>query len=199
MSVRSIDDIQDLYAEIDGAVTAFKLATGLRCRPQCGQCCPGAPVTASVTEMLPAAAALLASGEIDRWIERLEAAGSSCVAFSPAPLPETGGHCLIYRHRPSMCRLFGFAAVRNGHGQLALSTCRLIRRAFPEAAAYAEAFLAEGGPAPLLAGYSQRLFGLDPTAHPVPINQSLGRAIQRCGLAAALSARPCAEQLPQAG
>jgi Fe-S-cluster containining protein len=199
MSVRSINDIQDLYAEIDCAVAAFKLATGLRCLSQCGRCCPGAPVTASAVEMLPAALSLLASPEIEQWLERLAAPGSTCVAFSSVPLPETGGHCLIYRHRPTMCRLFGFAAVRNRRGNPEVSICRLIRQAFPEAAARAEALLADGGAAPLLAGYSQRLFGLDAAAHPMPINHALAQAVQRCGLAAALEAQASTEELPQTG
>jgi len=194
-----ITDVRNLYAEMDRAVTAFKLATGLRCPARCGQCCPDAPVTASVVEMLPAADALLATGGIESWLEKLEAGGSTCVAFSSAPLPETGGHCLIYDHRPTMCRLFGFAVVRRPHGQMALSTCRVIRQALPEAVAQAEAFLSGGGSAPLLAGYSQRLFGLDPTAHPMPINQALFQAIQRCGLSSALGSRPGAEGLPRAG
>jgi hypothetical protein len=154
---------------------------------------------ASVVEMLPAAAALLSTAGIESWLEKLEAGGPTCVAFSSAPLPENGGHCLIYDHRPTMCRLFGFAAVRRRDGQLALSTCRVIRQALPEAVARAEAFLADGGTAPLLVGYSQRLFGLDPSARPTPINQALFQAIQRCGLSSALGSRPGAENLPRAG
>jgi uncharacterized protein len=199
MSGPLITDIQHLYAEIDRAVTAFKLASGLRCLAQCGRCCPDAPVTASLVEMLPAAAALIASGGIESWLEKLEAGGSTCVGFSATPLPETGGHCLIYDHRPAMCRLFGFAAVRRRDGQSALSTCRHIRQALPEAVARAEAFLADGGTAPLLAGYSQQCFGLDPSARPIPINQALFQAIQRCGLSSALEPRPGAEDLFRAG
>ncbi len=199
MSPLPVADMQGLYAEIDRAITAFKLATGLRCRSQCGQCCPEASIAVTMVEMLPAAAALLASGDIQHWLAKLADAGRTCVAFSPDPLPETGGHCRIYEHRPVVCRLFGFAAIRNRLGKLELSTCRPIRQDFPEAVSRAEALLAKDIPAPLLTGYSQRLFGLDPTAHPMPINQALARAIQRCGLFSTLDTPPGAEPLPRAG
>jgi hypothetical protein len=114
-------------------------------------------------------------------------------------LPESGGHCLLYARRPVVCRLFGFAAVRNRLGMLELSTCQPIRRDFPQAVLRAEAWLAAGSPAPLLAGYSQRLFGLDPTARLLPINEALKRAIAHCGLAAALERPLAPAEFPGAG
>ena len=193
-----IVEIQSLYAEIDRDIAAFKLATGLRCRNGCGQCCPGAQIRVSAAEMLPAAAALLRSGAADIWLERLAAGPDTCVGFSPAPVPETGGHCTLYAQRPIVCRLFGFAASRNRRSELELSTCRIIKADAPEAVARAAQLLAAGQPAPLLTAYGARVFSLDPTAHALPINQAMDRALERCGLAFGLQALPVMAELPRA-
>ncbi len=196
MSPLPIREVQDLYDEIDRSIAAFKLATGLRCRQDCGQCCPGAQIRVAMVEMLPAAAFLLKAGSIDECLHRLSAAGDTCVGYSPEPLPENGGHCLFYPYRPTVCRLFGFSAMRNRTGILELSTCRPIRQDFPEAVSRAEALLASEESVPLLTGFSQRLFGLEPSAHLMPINHALAQAIERCGLMVALNGQANSEVLP---
>ncbi len=194
-----IDEIQTLYGEIDRQVATFQLASGLRCRNGCGQCCPGAPVQATVVEMLPAAAALVRADLAGRWLERLAAAPDTCVGYSIAAVSEQGGHCLLYAYRPSVCRLFGFAARRSRLGQLELSVCRTIREDLPEAVNRAAALLAEGWLSPSLTAHQARIFGLDPGGRLMPINQALGIALQRCGLAATLDRLPAPADLPRAG
>ena len=194
-----IEEIQSLYGEIDRQVATFQIATGLRCRSGCGDCCPGAPIHAAVVEMLPLAASLVRGGVADVWLERLAAGGDTCVGFSSTTLAPDTGHCTFYAHRPIVCRLFGFAASRNRRGGLELSSCRLIKAEMPEAVARAAALLAANGPAPSLTAYTTRIFGLDPGAFLKPINQALGLAIERCGLALAFETPASAIDLPRAG
>ena len=194
-----IQEFQTLCGEIDRQVATFQLATGLRCRCGCGDCCPGASIPATVVEMLPLAASLLKGGVADVWFERLAAGGATCVGFSSTILAPDAGHCAFYAHRPIACRLFGFAANRNRRGGLELSTCRLIKTEMPEAVSRAPALLAAGELAPSLTAYSTRIFGLDPGARLMPINQALILAIERCGLALAFETPASATDLPRAG
>ena len=118
------------------------------------------------------------------------------IRFNLAP---DAGHCAFYTHRPIVCRLFGFAANRNRRGGLELSTCRLIKAEMPEAVSRAVALLAAGELVPSLTAYSARIFGLDPGARLMPINQALGLAMERCGLALTFETPASATDLPRAG
>jgi len=194
-----IDEVLRIHAEIDREVAAFKLLTGLRCRDGCGRCCPEAPIQVSVVEMLPAAAALVRSGNAQEWFDRLAVGPVTCVGYAPVERPGLAGRCILYTQRPAVCRLFGFAAVRNRRGRLELSTCRPIREDLPAAVTRADARIAEGSIPPLLAGYTGRIFGLDPTARLLPINGALRRALERCALAFEMETGLPPEGLPRAG
>ncbi len=199
MILALIREMESLYGEIDRQVAAFQLATGLRCRPGCGHCCPGAPVQATVVEMLPAAAALIRARLADPWLDRLGGAGETCAGFSTRRVAPGAGHCTLYSHRPAVCRLFGFAARQDRWGRRELSICRIIKADLPEAVAHAVRGLDQQMPVPCLTAYQARIFGLEPGARLMPINQALGRALQRCGLALTLEESSTPLDLPRAG
>ena len=178
-----VSRIMDFYTQIDRAVAEFQLKSGLRCPAGCGACCPTADVQATVLEMLPAAHEILCSGETDIWMGRLTAQPDpgQCLFYSTQSTPDGGGHCLFYRWRPMLCRLFGFAAVRGRTGTRALSVCRHIKLTDPQTAS-AAALLADE--APCFVHHSSRIYALDPVlgTRLMPVNTALRHAIERLGL-----------------
>ncbi|MBS3906955.1 MAG: YkgJ family cysteine cluster protein [Syntrophaceae bacterium] len=50
-----------------------------------------------------------------QWLERIASVRETerCVFFHPDPLIPGNGHCQLYVFRPSVCRLFPFAAMKN--------------------------------------------------------------------------------------
>jgi len=178
-----LSQLMALYADIDRAVAAFQLKSGLRCPAGCGRCCPTADVQVTVLEMLPMAHAMFCDGTAAQWLERLSGASGSgvCILYAVQPADDAAGHCGYYPWRPGLCRLFGFAAVRGRTGSRSLSVCRHNRRNDPPGTAAALALAAE---APCFTHYGTRIYGLDPAlgARLMPINAALRQALERLGL-----------------
>ena len=95
-----------------------------------------------------------------------------------AARPDVDGRCGLYEHRPSICRVFGFAARRAKASEgLDLATCKDLRRFTPETVARAEAVIAAGFDAPRV------------DRAPAELGPDLGgRAIERLGIERALLA-----------
>jgi Fe-S-cluster containining protein len=168
-----------LYQEADAAADALTAATGLRCPTGCGECCARHDPHVTVADMVPLARAAVAGGTAEALLARaLAAPAGPCVYFVPGRLP---GGCTVYPLRPILCRLFGFAAVRDKHGAAALAACEVHKATTPEVAARAIAHVAAGGPVAILAEYQARADGLDDPglAEQLPINVALARALER--------------------
>jgi uncharacterized protein len=172
----------DIFAQIDRQVTAFQLKTGLRCPTGCGLCCPAADVQTTAVEMLPAAHEILCRGESSVWIDRIRMEGldGTCVFYRRQSISDVPGHCEMYPLRPMVCRLFGFAAVRDRLGAPKLSVCKHLKNSDPDLVARASDHQNE---APRFADFGISVLSLDATgAHLIPINAALDQAIMRLGL-----------------
>jgi Fe-S-cluster containining protein len=168
-----------LYAEADAATASLATATGLACPPGCGECCARHDPHVTIADVVPLARAAVAAGTAEALLDRaLAAPAGPCVYFVPGRLP---GGCTVYELRPVLCRLFGFAAVRDKHGRAALAACEVHKAATPEVAARAIAHVAAGGAVAILAEYQARADGLDDPAlaEQLPINVALARALER--------------------
>ena len=178
-----VAQVMAVYAEMDQQVVAFQLKSGLRCLAGCGRCCPQAPVEATVLEMLPAANEILLRGQGDVWLENLRGKENSadCVFYSDYPDPGSQGHCTFYNWRPTVCRLFGFAAVRTRHKQKKLSVCKYLKPGHPAEVAAAMVLQAE---APCFSDAASRVYSIKPDlgANLMPINAALRNAILHLGL-----------------
>jgi Fe-S-cluster containining protein len=163
-----------LYQDADRATTALSSATGLACPTGCGECCARHDPHVTIADVEPIADAAVADGTAEAMLDRaLAAPAGPCVYFAPGRLP---GGCTIYELRPVLCRLFGFAAVRDKHG----------------APARAAAHVAAGGDVAILAEYQARADGLEPDparTEQLPINVALSRALERALLRARLAQR----------
>jgi Fe-S-cluster containining protein len=170
--------VRGVYTEIDAATEAFRRGSGLACVEGCGACCRKPGIEARVVEMLPAALALTAAGTAAEWHERATAvADGACVFYQPDPEDPRRGRCGNYEHRPSVCRLFGFAAVKRRDGRPELASCRPMKDAFAATLA-----ALDPAAAPAFADYGLKV-GLA-TAHSglselLPINTALARALEK--------------------
>lgn len=121
-------DAQELCGEVLGVLeeaeaeaVRFGRAAMLACPSGCGDCCRDDRPEDSVLAALPAARWAVGQG----MEEALAAAagarpGGPCLFYDEA----LEGHCTIYRLRPLVCRLFGFAGWRDKHGLARFRPCR---------------------------------------------------------------------------
>jgi Fe-S-cluster containining protein len=178
-----VSQVLALYADLDRQVATFQLESGLRCLPQCGRCCPVSDIYTTVLEMLPLAEEMLRRGAAEAWLTRigLAAATPGCILYQVHPPENVGGHCGFYPWRPSVCRLFGFAAVRNRNGGRSLAACKCLKAAAPLAV---EAAGVHAEKAPCFSDVGAILYAIDPAAGSrlMPINGALQQAVQRTGL-----------------
>ena len=169
-----------IYAAADAAIARFQAATGLACPRGCGRCCEEQTPFVRVADMEEIAAAHVARGIGEDTLARAKAAGSlhPCVIFAPGRLP---GGCTEYELRPTLCRLFGFGAVRDKHGEAALAACRVHKQETPEVAARAIAFVASGGDVPIFAEWQAAADAESDDGDPtlMPINEALAIALER--------------------
>ncbi|NJL55473.1 YkgJ family cysteine cluster protein [bacterium] len=174
-----------LYAEIDRQTAAFAEGTGLACPPGCGACCLSPEVEATVLEMLPLAQWLVHEGRGEEVLADLVRWGiRQCIFYGFQSEDGTLGRCGVYAVRPLLCRLFGFAAVRDRTGRAQLAACWRHQETVPEAVDRARQAIGLGEPVPLFNEWAMRLSQLDPHygVERLPINEALGRAIGYYGL-----------------
>lgn len=179
-------NVTDVFADIDCQTKAFADATGLRCKPGCGQCCLNPGIETTISEMLPLANHLWDTHQALAVTARIEAQQSQgvCVMFAPSPEGLGQGQCSAYSYRPGICRLFGFAATQMKNGSRALFTCATMKTAYGEACRGAQAYLDQGGGAPNASTHTLRVFAVDAQhgSRLMPINQALSEAIAHAGL-----------------
>lgn len=181
--MKIINDLMVLYDKIDEDIARFQKETGLQCPFGCGLCCPTADIYATVLEMLPAAAEIFRQGKEDYWLTRISEAPPSpgCVLYLSDRPDQCPGHCAFYPWRATVCRLFGFAAVRTRDGGQILAACKHLKAHDPEAVGAATA---HSDNAPCFSNINSLLYAIDPTLgnRLMPINEALREAIHRIGL-----------------
>jgi len=179
-----IEETLYVYREIDRKVSLFQVATGLRCPPGCGVCCESPKIEATILECLPLANKICRQKEEDTIMAAIDKAmaadDAKCVLFRSDEAIAGHGRCSYYRHRPLICRLFGFAARRDKFGGQEICLCRVVRDNNREAM---KSF-SESSTDALMAPIYQDSFMRVSTIHPdlgfrlFPINIALTRALE---------------------
>jgi Fe-S-cluster containining protein len=190
MNADVIQQVKEIFAQIDRQTAVVQAATGLNCPAGCGRCCENPEVETTVLEMIPLALELWQRGEALEWLSRSQAVENRgvCVLYQPDPFVPGNGRCSAYEFRPSICRLFALATVTNKQGKPELAACVRHKEIMPETVQEAKAAIADGLPAPNFAEISIQLAMLDPSGcEKMPINQALTLALQRVGLIAQLA------------
>ncbi|MBF0504902.1 MAG: YkgJ family cysteine cluster protein [Candidatus Omnitrophica bacterium] len=182
-----IADIMLLYEDIDLKTLNFAHQTALRCKAGCGACCENPDIETTVAEVLPLAVHLWMLDQAENKLKAIQskATGGICIFYHPDPLTVNKGHCSIYAYRPGICRLFGFCARRDKHGQSQLMTCKIIKENHAQACLETQERLRQGLlPALLLNIHASHVFNIDPAwgGKLLPINQAVQRALEKVGL-----------------
>ncbi|HEY9738784.1 MAG TPA: YkgJ family cysteine cluster protein [Trichocoleus sp.] len=179
-------DVLKVYQQIDQQTAAFQAATGLRCAAGCGRCCDNPHIEATPLEMLPAALELIRRAEAEQRLTQLASLGSPslCSFYEVDEAVPGNGRCQMYTWRPTLCRLFGYAASRDKQGQAVLATCAGHAIAMPEVLSDAQGAIANGLPVPLFADWQSQVSSIDPHwgTQQMPINQALRVALERLSL-----------------
>lgn len=183
--VLKVKRIQRLFDRLEYEVTQFQNLTGIKCMSSCGHCCTKPDIEASVLEFLPLAFQLFLEKKTENFkSELLKTEQSSiCALFKINTLALNHnyimGHCSSYQHRGLICRLFGFASVKDKHEKKRLSTCKLIKSKFSEEIQLASTIHAIEN-MPNFSDYYSRLMQIDfklaKEFH--PINKAILRAIE---------------------
>ena len=184
--IKLLDEIRQIYQEIDQQIAFFQKATDLHCPECCGSCCESQEVEATVTELLPLADEIFQSGRQDSLAELIEQSEKmsdlACVLYRPDPLLPGNGRCGQYPLRPLICRLFGFAGRYNKSEELEFSTCKKIRVQDPQKVSAAQELIRAGLNVPVFQSSFMRLASLHPGLgfQRFPINQALKKALEYC-------------------
>lgn len=175
--------VLEVYRGLDVAVAEFAARTGLACPKGCGHCCRSEKVEATVLECIPLAFELFRTFQAELILKRLEKDGDElrCVLYR-ADFTEAGlWGCSQYRHRPVICRLFGFAGNRDRGGIPRLAMCRVMKEGLgPEATA----LVADDSSMPLFSDAGLRITALHPGlgVARMPVNTALREALQKVGM-----------------
>lgn len=178
-----IESVADLLKDISRQTFAFEQTVAYKCRTGCGACCTKPSVEALVVEMLPVAKHLIDTGKVDEAYDRLSLGiDHSCILYEPSPENVNMGRCSQYDFRPSICRLFGFSAVKKKSGLPELATCQIHKETYPEAVRAAQVSVEEGTPVPVISEHNFQLRNLASESSlefSMPINKALKLAIEK--------------------
>ncbi|MDH5603744.1 MAG: YkgJ family cysteine cluster protein [Cyclobacteriaceae bacterium] len=170
-----------IFNDLEKETVKFKAQTGLSCLPLCGFCCTRPNVMASPVEFLPFAWSLYKEQRAEIFLDGLDQDdGAQCPLFRVIKAGEQKGFCGHYQSRGLVCRLFGFAAMINKHGQPELSTCKLIKEDQPEKYQHASRALKEGLKVPVYKDYYQRLANIEPggKVELIGVNGAIRKALE---------------------
>lgn len=182
------NQVKELYKKIDQQTENLAKITGLKCPPGCGKCCDNPDIEATPIEMLPIALELFDKKQSQKWIEKAEAENweGGCIFYQRDEFIAGNGRCSIYAFRPSVCRLFGFATVKNKQGTDEFAACRYHKEMMPEVVQKVKESIAGGMPMASFPESAIQLSNIEPQLgnQRMPINQALKIAIHRVGLMA---------------
>lgn len=180
--VRKVKQVQKVFVMLEEEMTAFQQNSGLGCLTGCGHCCTKPDISAAVLEFLPYAFDLFLQKRSSIVKEELvNNPQQVCHLFKSHGVGENGnvhGGCTLYQSRGLICRLFGFASVRDKEGKPSLSTCKWIKSTQSDKIIAAEG-LVQDGQAPGYLFYYQQLTQIDfrMGQQYLPINQAIIKAI----------------------
>lgn len=185
MMVYLIETVLNFYQHIEEQTASIPDQIGLHCPTGCGRCCDAPEVEATELEMLPVAWELWQRGEALTWWEKVKNPDtqSVCVFYERDPLIPGKGRCGMYAWRPVVCRLFGYATVKNKQDVSEFATCAYHHQTSPEKVAEIKDQVAAGFPIPNFSEIALQLTLIDPNKNQrFPINQALRLALERIGL-----------------
>ncbi|WP_422008044.1 YkgJ family cysteine cluster protein [Roseivirga pacifica] len=179
--VRKVRAVEKVFAVLDSEIKIFQNRSQIQCLTGCGKCCFNPDIEASPLEFLPLAFDLFLTKRIeDSYFELTQNTGSHCSLFRPKALSLDKGTCSQYNYRGLICRLFGYAAMRDKMGNPKFITCRAIKLSQPEKVTAVDAAITKGENPPFMSDYYFRLRSIDPElgTQRLPINDAIKKALE---------------------
>ena len=180
-----IEDLMELFGEVDRKVEELKALAGVHCPDMCGRCCLGTKVETTAIEMMPLARELWRKNEADMWLEKInsDTGKAACVFFDADPVVPGNGRCSVYELRPLICRLFGFFTIKDKNGKYVYGSCKVMKEKFPENYEKAVRMVREGDHPSNVTDYSIRIIsmGTGISSKMIPINAAAKIAIEKIG------------------
>lgn len=181
-----LDQLFEVYADLEQRIAAFKRGTGIDCLEKCTHCCATAKfVEASIFEMLPLSLHFWQEGRAEEVLEKLEGIHpeAPCILLNVNPSDELSGGCSLYRFRPLICRLFGFSATMDKCGNPHVVVCNPLKERDKEIADRIDQRIREGISVPLVPDFSSRIAFLHPHfgQEKYPVNIALREALEIVG------------------
>jgi uncharacterized protein len=157
--------MMQLYQRLDEQVLELQKKTGLACMEGCGHCCYKKRVDVTPLELIPLAEYLVKENSLDYWLDLLQAPNQhdTCVFYKPNLDNPEMGRCQVYPFRTCLCRLFGFALLKNRFNESYLATCTIQKKQFPEVVKTAKAYAKTCSTVPSLLDYRFVLYEINPT------------------------------------
>lgn len=177
-----IERVKAVFKDIDTSTRKASEETGLRCPTGCRRCCENPNVEASVLEMLPLAEEVIAAGRYEDVLESVANSTNQYCVFLKGKETHPHWGCSAYENRPSVCRLFGFAGVRNKVNRNEFAFCRVHKETQPaQVEAVKNATVLNRVRVPLFSEFATRLEEIEPNLGSAryPINEALVLALQR--------------------
>ncbi len=177
----TIKSVEQVFQELDIEIAAFQSHTKLHCVAGCGACCKKPDIEATPLEFLPFAHYLYQKGEAEKVLEELEQNPQDICIIFKAFETANGGTCTEYKYRGLICRLFGFSARVDKHGQSELATCKIIKETQSEDYTKAVNEIGEGLAIPVMRDYYFKLRSVDASLSDkfYPINIAIKEAIEK--------------------
>ncbi len=179
----TLNRVEQLLTEISETTTKFEQNIAYKCREGCGACCMKPNIEAQVIEMLPMARYIIDSGRFEEVYQSLSGTdGGPCQMFQAHKDGEEKGRCSAYEFRPSVCRFFGFSAVKKKAGPPELANCYWQKKLYPDELKDTQAKINAGMEVPIISEYGFRFQNLAPTAAMnilMPINKALKVALEK--------------------
>lgn len=179
---KKVELITTLFSQLESEISQFQAKTNLHCVKGCGHCCTKPDIHASPLEFIPWAFDLFLHGKAEEKLTELQSrVAPICAIYQPLTVADAiNGKCGDYAHRGLICRLFGYAANRNKHGELQLGTCAIIREGQKENVDSANVAIKQDLPVPIYTDYYMKLAQIDYKMATilVPINKALILAIE---------------------
>jgi Fe-S-cluster containining protein len=174
-----VDAVEELFKELDIAISHFQQWSGLYCVNGCGKCCLKPDITATILEFLPLAYHAFKERHADSLYEKLQGKENElCIILDPT---RPHGMCGDYNNRGLICRIFGFSARRDKYSRPEIITCKIIKTEQAENYTRSMNEIAEGaGSIPIAEDYYRRLMLIDTELGRdlYPINVAVKKALE---------------------
>jgi uncharacterized protein len=180
-----IEEVMAVYREFDERIEQIKMQFGINCPPGCGKCCASPNVEATVLEVMPLARWLHENSDWEQYlhVNNKNPHSGCCAFYTPHELQFGHGRCSVYPYRPTLCRLFAYASVRNKYGKVEFAACRFIRQIIPDAVIAVQNHVDAGNEVLMFTDAAAQMAGIDPSLNRrYPINVAVQQALLKIGM-----------------